>query len=281
MSVAKASTMANFDLIARPYRWLEYLSFGPALTRCRNHFLPQLTTRRRALVLGDGDGRFLARLLAANPNLHADAIDISPAMLGLLTRRAHHAHPTAATRLSTYNIDALSFAFTATYDLVVTHFFLDCLTRPQLDALVSRLVPHLAPGAVWLVSDFRIPAGALRLPARAVVGSLYCGFRLLTGLRTHRLPDHATAIARAGLTCRGRQLSFGGILVTELWHYTSAALPAYTPCMHLPPQKPKTTRTPDPVPDPEPASPSLPEPDPGVFHHEVLPPTQEKGHLDQ
>lgn len=26
---------------------------------------------------------------------------------------------------------------------------------------------------------------------------------------------------------------------------------------------------PDPVPDPEPAAPSLPEPDPGVYHHEV------------
>ena len=58
---------ANFDLIARPYRWLEYLTFGPALARCRNHFLPQLTDRRAALVLGDGDGRFLARLLAPTP----------------------------------------------------------------------------------------------------------------------------------------------------------------------------------------------------------------------
>jgi hypothetical protein len=28
----------------------------------------------------------------------------------------------------------------------------------------------------------------------------------------------------------------------------------------------------DPVPDPEPASPSLPEPDPGVFHHTPEPP---------
>jgi hypothetical protein len=36
----------------------------------------------------------------------------------------------------------------------------------------------------------------------------------------------------------------------------------------LPPQKPKIPDVLDPVPDPEPASPSLPEPDPGVFHHE-------------
>ena len=34
---------------------------------------------------------------------------------------------------------------------------------------------------------------------------------------------------------------------------------------------------PDPVSDPEPAAPSLPEPDPGVFHHEPTPvPTKTK-----
>jgi hypothetical protein len=40
----------------------------------------------------------------------------------------------------------------------------------------------------------------------------------------------------------------------------------------LPPQKPKVPDIADPVPDPEPASPSLPEPDPGVFHHDVTVP---------
>lgn len=36
----------------------------------------------------------------------------------------------------------------------------------------------------------------------------------------------------------------------------------------LPPQKPKIATIPDPVPDPEPASPSLAEPDLGVYHHD-------------
>jgi hypothetical protein len=49
------------------------------------------------------------------------------------------------------------------------------------------------------------------------------------------------------------------MLASGLWEYTPAMLP---------PQRPKIAHAPDPVPDPEPASPSLPEPDPGVFHHE-------------
>src|SRR5206468_3304021 len=54
----------NFNLIARPYRALEHLTFGPALQRTRTHFLPLLADRQNALILGDGDGRFTAALLS-------------------------------------------------------------------------------------------------------------------------------------------------------------------------------------------------------------------------
>jgi SAM-dependent methyltransferase len=267
----------NFNRIARPYRWLEYLTLGPALMRCRNHFLPQLATRRQALVLGDGDGRFLARLLAASPTLHADAVDISPTMLQLLTRRARRAHPTAATRLHTHPTNALAFNPPHSYDLIVTHFFLDCLTQPELTALAARITPHLAPDSLWLVSDFRVPAGPMRFPARALVRLLYFAFRILTGLRTTTLPDHAAALTAAGLSLTAQHRSLAGLLTTELWAYeiqscTPAGPAEYTPSMNLPPQRPKTPQPPDPVPDPEPVSPSLPEPDPGVFHHDVAAP---------
>ena len=82
-----AARPANFDHIARPYRWLEYLTFGPYLERCRFHFLDQLKRHRRALILGDGDGRFTARLLATNPQISVDAVDSSAAMLNLLSER--------------------------------------------------------------------------------------------------------------------------------------------------------------------------------------------------
>ncbi len=249
---------ADFNLIARPYRWMEYLTLGRALERCRNYFLPDLAACRSALVLGDGDGRFLAALLAANPALHADAVDASRTMLDLLERRAHAAHPTAANRLNTHHTDALAFTADRRYDLVVTHFFLDCLTTPEVDRLCTRLTPHLAPNARWLISDFRIPAGLMRWPARILVRLLYLAFRLLTGLRTTHLPDYTAVLIAAGFTRVATHPSLAGLLTTELWEYT--------PAMQLPPQRPKTAPLADPVPDPEPASPSLPEPDPAVFH---------------
>jgi SAM-dependent methyltransferase len=205
----------NFDSIARPYRWLEALTFGPCLQHCRTHFLPQLRARKRALVLGDGDGRFLARLLAANPHVDADAVDTSAAMLHLLKARCR-AH---ASRLRTHHASALTFTPSNTYDLVVTHFFLDCLTQSEVESLIARLTPHLATNALWLVSDFRIPTGPMRWPARFLIAALYLAFRLLAGLRTRRLPDYAAALSAAGFTQIAHQHLLAGILTTELWQF--------------------------------------------------------------
>src|ERR1700735_883293 len=97
----------NFDHIARPYRWLEYITLGRALEQCRLHYLPSLLNRKRALVLGDGDGRFLAQLLAQNPHLHAHAIDTSATMLQLLRHRCEAVAPNASARLNTHPYAAL------------------------------------------------------------------------------------------------------------------------------------------------------------------------------
>jgi len=210
----------NFDYIARPYRWLEYLTLGKALERCRLHFLPQLLDCRRALILGDGDGRFTASLLAANQSLQADALDISPVMLALLQKRCEAVTPNAAARLRTHQANALAFPYEAAThpcDLVVAHFFLDCLTQPELDGLIAHIAPTLANGALWVVSDFRIPPGPMRLPARAYIRSLYFAFRVLTGLRATELPDHATPLHKSGFTRKAHHHLLAGILTTELW----------------------------------------------------------------
>ena len=207
----------NFDPIARPYRWLEYLALGKTLEHCRFHFLPQLLDRHRALILGDGDGRFTARLLATNQTIKITAVDTSAAMLALLRKRC----APNSNRLQTNQASTLDFPFEGPYDLVVTHFFLDCLTQPDLETLIARITPMLAPEALWLISDFRIPSGAMRFPARIYIRSLYLAFRILTGLRTTRLPDHATPLTRSGFARIAHHRSLAGLLTSELWQAPS------------------------------------------------------------
>jgi hypothetical protein len=212
---------ANFDRIARAYRWLEYFSFGPFLEKCRFYRLDRdrgtLASCRNALVIGDGDGRFVARLLREHPELRAEAVDLSPAMLDLLARRV--ADEGAGDRLTVRCADARMFNPADRYDLVASHFFLDCLTTEEIFTLAGRIGPQLLPGAMWIVSDFAIPGGAAALPARAVISSLYAAFGLLTGLQVRRLPCYNDALRRAGFLLVDRHEWLGGMLFSERWEY--------------------------------------------------------------
>lgn len=136
-------------------------------------------------------------------------------MLGLLRHRARIID--ADSRLQTHQQSALTYIPTASPDLIATHFFLDCLTQPQLDDLARRLSETMAPNGLWLISDFRIPPGAMAFPAQILVRVGYLSFRLLTGLRVAHLPDHASALTRAGLIRIAHHYSLFGMLTTELW----------------------------------------------------------------
>ena len=206
----------RFDGIARLYRWAEYLALGPLLKRTRETFLPALADRRRALLLGDGDGRFAAALLRVAPALHAHAVDGSLAMLGLLASRCRK--DGNADRLRVQHTSVLSAAIPAATDLIVTHFLLDCLTQPELDSLASRLAAAVQPGCLWVISEFGYPRHRLaRAFARIYLRLLYLAFRVLTGLLPQRLPDPERALLGAGFRRLGRRERLGGFLYAELW----------------------------------------------------------------
>lgn len=205
----------NFNRLARLYRWMEVASFGPWLWWCRCAYLGSLADCRRALVLGDGDGRFTARLLRVHPEIHVDAVDASSAMLASLL---HRAGPHAA-RVRTWRTDARNFQPPdPPYDLIVTHFFLDCLTTAEVQSLAVTLRTVASPAALWVVSEFAVPASRFgRLVARPLVGLLYRAFGVLTGLRLRALPDYRAALLQTGFAIRGQRKWLGGLLVSELW----------------------------------------------------------------
>jgi SAM-dependent methyltransferase len=207
-------TNANFDGIARSYALLEKITFGNALARCRFRFLDWMQDARRALAIGDGDGRFIAALLATNPEVEIDSIDTSAEMLRLQSLRSGQ-----ISRLTLFQEDARLLVLPRDdYDLIVTHFFLDCLSQSEVDSLASRIAAHMRPGARWVLSDFAVPdRGASRIFGSSLVRALYFGFRILTGLRIVRLPDHAAAFTAAGLRCIKSDTAFGGLLLSEQW----------------------------------------------------------------
>lgn len=205
----------NFDHLAGTYRWMERLAFGPFLSLCRFAFLDELRASRNALVIGDGDGRFTARLLKENPAVLVDALDSSPEMLRALVRSAG----IRSSRIRVHLADArLWEPLVPTLDLIVTHFFLDCLTTKEVASLAKRLRVSARPDTRWVISEFAVPRGWFGwLVAWPLVTALYIVFWLLTGLSNFRLPNHHKALEQAGFVLSQQRHWLGGLLVSELW----------------------------------------------------------------
>jgi ubiquinone/menaquinone biosynthesis C-methylase UbiE len=206
----------NCDPIARWYRWFEYVGFGGELERRRCAFLADVADARRILVLGEGDGRFLVRLvkqnIAQNPGASIDYVDLSDRMLALARSRAGES-------VNYHHADARTIPLPAgEYDLIVTHFFLDCFDPPDAAMLVQRVANAAQPNARWLISEFRQPAaGWPAVWARLWLRALYFFFRVTTGLRTTSLIDHHPLLEDHGFRQIRHQCARFGLLASELW----------------------------------------------------------------
>jgi SAM-dependent methyltransferase len=198
----------NCDLIAPHYWWIERLGMGRALERRRRWFLPKLGNARRALVLGDGDGRFLRELLRRNSVVRADYVDLSRRMLELARQKA------GGDRVTYRQADALTLDLPRDeYDLIATHFFFDCFGPSELHALIARITEAAQPAAQWIVSEFR----TTNIPARMLVRALYLFFGITTGLKTRRLADHRPIMRAQGFRLVSASTSRGALVVSELW----------------------------------------------------------------
>lgn len=200
----------SFDHLAAPYAALEHAVFGGALERTRFAHLERLSGARRILVLGEGDGRCLSRLLEHAPHARIDVVDKSRKMLALARERV-----SADARVVFHETDARQFEPATSPDAIVTHFFLDCFEAEALAELVPRLSEMLEPKGLWLYADFRPDARSVT--QRALVWSLYRAFRLVTDIESRTLIDPRGWLARCGLECLERTHFGRGGLTSELW----------------------------------------------------------------
>jgi ubiquinone/menaquinone biosynthesis C-methylase UbiE len=204
----------NIDRLARWYRLIEYCAFGKALERRRFAYLERLAGAIRILILGEGDGRVLARLRRIAPEASIDVVEVSGAMIELARARVG-----SVPGLRLIQEDARITEFgEAEFDGIVTCFFLDCFREDEAHELVERLRRALRPDGIWLMSDFHVPPrGWRRVHAALWISTMYRLFRITTGLQTAGLPPIGKLLSGAGMKCVARQEERAGMMVSEVW----------------------------------------------------------------
>jgi ubiquinone/menaquinone biosynthesis C-methylase UbiE len=206
----------NADRIAASYRWIEYAAFGRALELARFDFLPQASQARSVLILGEGDGRFLAKLLELNRHARVEVVESSGQMIELARSRV----PAAGRgRVEFRQMDALAHRLPAgPFDLAVSHFFLDVLTPLEAESVVGRVDALLCPGAAWLVSEFQEPrSGFRKLHARMWLAAMYKFFAISAGLRVSSLPPYRDLLQSRGFAETAHRERRWGLIRSQVW----------------------------------------------------------------
>jgi len=203
----------NFDRLAPFYRAMELFTAGGKLQRCRMAFLEDIPVPRRILLAGEGHGRFLPECVRKFPEAAITVVDASKRMLDLSGRaRATH-------RVDYIHTDILEWEIPdGSYDLIVTHFFLDCFTAEELPRVIGKLVSAATPEADWLVADFEIaPSGIAKWRSRVILWMLYTFFRVVGGLKADTLIAPDALLESMGFQKKGRRSYEWGLLKSEWW----------------------------------------------------------------
>jgi len=143
-----AGTIAGWNRSSRE------TSCNAAAPRFSNH----VGNAQNVLIAGEGNGRFLVECRRKLPSAQITLVERQRPD----ARRGARPTGTLRTGLARRSICSLADALTwrpesASHDLVVTHFFLDCFPGYNWSGRdpASPAVP--APGAAWLLADFQVP----------------------------------------------------------------------------------------------------------------------------
>jgi|MDTC01.1.fsa_nt_gb ubiquinone/menaquinone biosynthesis C-methylase UbiE len=210
----------SFDRIAPWYRWLETLRFGGLLQEARVAILHQwqAPAPKNVLVLGDGDGRFTAAARERWPEASITLVDASTQMMRLARASM------SPSEINTHFVVTPVETFLGEeigdqrFDLLVSHFFLDCFHEETLERMLARLASLLDARGCWLVTDFQ-PNGTPW--QRFQVWLMYRFFRALTDIEARTLPSISDHLRQTGLTESQSARWVGGWIRSDLWRTTS------------------------------------------------------------
>lgn len=207
----------SFDRLAGHYRWMEAVLVGDLLQRARTQWLSAVQNPRRVLLAGEGPGRMLVACAAAWPRSHFTVVDQSSAMLA--RARQHWSVRTGKLQVEFRQADLRArWPEPGDFDLIITHFFLDCFNPDELTMVIANLAGAATSRAAWLITDFQVPPrGWRRIRARLILCLAYRFFRLATDISARAITPPDSRLVATGFNLRRRELLNFDLLHADLW----------------------------------------------------------------
>jgi tRNA (cmo5U34)-methyltransferase len=200
----KKRTVNDFNRIASIYDALASLVFGKTLLKAQYHFLNIIPDEATILILGGGSGELLQTLLQQKPQCQVIYVDAAERMIALAKQRVKNS--SRVTFLCGTEETQLPVKVVT---VIITNFYLDLFTPSSLERVVIRLRTLLAPGGVWLATDFVEPSTVWQ---KLLLNTMYRFFKIVSNVEASHIPDWPGIITKAGLSTAAAKTFYGGMI---------------------------------------------------------------------
>ena len=180
---------SGFDRIAPFYGVFESFLFGSKLQEMRCAYLDQLADRRDILLIGEGTGLFLERLLQVNPKTNVTVVEQSAEMI---KRSRNRVAEKDSSRATFHKVALQEFDSVKRFDAVCTFFFWDCFEKSQLRTMLPTLSKCTKKESLWIDVDFfEMQEGAplSKWWHFMLIRMLYGFFGLATGIQARHVVE--------------------------------------------------------------------------------------------
>ncbi|HNP17351.1 MAG TPA: class I SAM-dependent methyltransferase [Fulvivirga sp.] len=202
----------NFNRIAPMYDMLSKTIFGNTIRNAQKSHLNQIEAKKRIVIVGGGSGKILLDLNQLGLELDVIYVELSTSMM----ERAMAIQPIINLNVEFVCADVLQMELPAS-DVIITNFFLDVFTEPNLNAVMIKLAAALRPNGIWLCTDFVLTRKFFN---DMLVWAMYAFFRVTTNLEGGRLLDFEEYFSKIGFQCIVSKTYFNRMIMSSCYKRT-------------------------------------------------------------
>tara|TARA_R100001015_G_C4596848_1_gene152023 strand:- start:334 stop:975 length:642 start_codon:yes stop_codon:yes gene_type:complete len=191
----------DFNSVAGMYDSIANVVFKKSLMESQLNFLDELPQEGHILFIGGGSGKILPDLWKLRPKLHIDFLDASQKMINKAEKRLRR-KPNAKIRFISGTENDIEPD--ATYDAILTFFFLDLFPTEKKLKVAKKLNTHLKKGGIWLHADFN---EAHTFMQRMREKSMFLFFKMVSNIEADKITDDSLVFDQLNLHLQRKKIN--------------------------------------------------------------------------
>lgn len=211
-------TAEGFNKIAPFYHAVSMICSLNRIHKSQMWLLSKKMKFSKTLIVGGGDGKFLLEAMKQGLSEQYYYVDLSGAMIKLAQRKIEKQLPLFLDSVVFICGSHQDIPNNQKFDLIITPYFLDCLSDHELSLLMANLHAQLTIGGTWFFADFNIPKDKTRsFIFKNIIQLLYRILNLFCDLEVNSLPDFKKEFCKYKFTLLHEKYFLGGLLVSRIY----------------------------------------------------------------